>query len=437
MDRKVSVVLALMITGLFPAASIYAWQNRAPSYTEEGAIDIALNYLKNSPTFKFDGILDSINVTGAFRARTPTPTWVITMDFMCSHSGYGDRDGQMLLQVITPHTMAVTIVEGKVTEAAIDGQWDEMAQEPLEDDEPYTEDQAVDIALDFVMNSPTFLFDGIVDSVEMISVEPLRMLWTWEVTVRFQCSHAGYGDRTGMILAQVITTHKIRVVVSEGEVIRATVDETWDELNQHELAQSELLPPEYAKDLAIQHIILSHPELDLELPEAWAFEVLTPESLVGASTHQFTGGNWEVNVSYAVVMRPDYTVSIRYTGDVSFTWEGKVDQSSNVEETTTSLSPSILSQEDARDIVVSYLIDGVDQLRGLEVPSEWVVDDLTPEGLLGYSSLEFRADGWTVKVSNPVVWKPTYEVEVEYSGEFTLNWKGTVDQSGNVEEASG
>jgi len=332
MDRKISVIIALMITGLFPAATIYAWQNRAISYTEE---------------------------------------------------------------------------------------------------------QAVDIALDFVVNSPTFLFDGIMYSVEMASVEPLRMLWTWEVKVRFQCSHAGYGDRTGMVLAQVITAHEIRVVVSEGVVIRATVDETWDELNQRELAQSELLPPEYAKDLAIQYIILSHPELDLELPEAWAFEVLTPEGLVGASTHQFTGGNWEVNVSYAVVMRPDYTVSIRYTGDVSFTWEGTVDQSSNVEETTSSLRPSILSQEYARDIAVSYLMDSVEQLQGLEAPSEWAVEDLTPEGLLGYSSVEFRADGWTVKVSNPVVWKPTYEVDVEYSGEFTLTWKGTVDQSGSVEETTG
>jgi hypothetical protein len=436
MDRKVSVVLALMITSLFPAASIYAWQNRTPSYTEEGTIDIALEYLKNSPTFKFDGILDSINVTGAFRARTPIPTWVVSIGFECSHSGYGDRTGQILLQLITPYTIAVTVVEGRVTEATIDGQWDEMAQELLDDDEPYTKDEAVDIALDFVMNSPTFLFDGIVDSVETVSVEPLRMLWTWEVTVRFQCSHAGYGDRTGMMLAQVITTHEIRVGVSEGEVIRATVDETWDELNQREVVKSELLPPEYAKDLAIQYIIDNYLELDLELPEAWAFEVLTPEGLVGASTHQFTGGNWEVNVSYAVVMRPDYTVSIRYTGDAGFTWEGTVNQSSNVEETTTSLRPRILSQEDARDIVVSYLIDGFEQLKGLEAPSEWVVEDLTPEGLLGYSSLEFRAEGWTVKVSNPVVWKPTYEVEVEYSGVFALTWKGAVDQSGSVEETT-
>jgi hypothetical protein len=106
-----------------------------------------------------------------------------------------------------------------------------------------------------------------------------------------------------------------------------------------------------------------------------------------------------------------------------------VDQSSNVEETTTSLRPSILSQENARDIEVSYLMDSVEHLKGLETPYNWAVEDLTPEGFLGYTNVEFRA---RVKVSNPVVWKPTYEVEVEYSGEFTLTWKGTVDQSGSV-----
>jgi len=62
MDRKISVIIALMITGLFPAATIYAWQNRAISYTEEQAVDIALDFVVNSPTFLFDGIMDSVEM---------------------------------------------------------------------------------------------------------------------------------------------------------------------------------------------------------------------------------------------------------------------------------------------------------------------------------------------------------------------------------------
>ena len=124
MDKRTSLVLALVITGVFPVITLNALQNRPEEYTEQGAIDAALYYLKNSPIFKYDGMLDSINVTGAYRARTPTPTWLVAISFDCRHSGYGDRDGQMLLQVISPHVMGVIVEEGEVIEAAIDGRWD-------------------------------------------------------------------------------------------------------------------------------------------------------------------------------------------------------------------------------------------------------------------------------------------------------------------------
>ena len=109
------------------------------------------------------------------------------------------------------------------------------------------------------------------------------------------------------------------------------------------------------------------------------------------------------------------------------------DQSGNVEETSTSLSPPILLQEDARDIVVAHLIGSLPELRGHEAPEDWAVTDLTPEGLLGLSISEFTSGAWTVRVRNPVVWKPTYEVEVEYASDPALTWQGTVDQSGSVE----
>lgn len=327
-----SVVLALMVSGLFPALSIYAWQTRpAGAYTENEAKIIAIHYLKNSPTFKFDGIAESVQVTGAYRARTLTPTWL--------------------------------------------------------------------------------------------------------VSISFECRHAGYGDRTGMMLAQVITPHQMGIIVEEGRVIEAVIDDRWDELNQHEIVESELLPPEFAKDLTIEYILENYPELGaIPTPEFWAIEILTPLGLIGSSIQQFTGGGWTVNVTYPMVMRPVYTISIRYSGDISFTWEGTVDQDRNVGEIEfrrVDITPE--PPEFARDTAIDYILQTYEELGGLQVPSSWETRDLTP-GLVGASNLQYIGDGWTVNVSYPVVLKPRYTVEIEYVGDTSFTWKGTVDQSGSVDE---
>lgn len=432
MDKKLSVFFALVVVGVFPALALNAWYNNPVEYTEQGAIDAALFYLKNSPTFKYDGMPDSINVTGAYRARTPTPTWLVVIEFDCANSGYGDRTGQIVLEVETHHEISVIVEEGVVIQAAIDGEWDEMAQEPLESGDPDS-DSAEEIALEFLRNGATFKFDGIEESVE---VEEMRILESYPVQyiviIRFDSRHAGYGDRTGQILAQVITPHSAWVKVVNGEVVSAVLDNTWDELSQ-EAKQSELITPEQARALVIQYILEKY-DITAPVPEAWTFAILTPEGLVGASTQQFVGGGWEMNISFPAVITPIYAMSVSYTGETSFTWEGTVNQLCNVMEISTSLRPEILMPEDARDIAVEYVIKNMEAMKGVEIPSGWLAEETTPSGLVGFSSRRYMCDGWSVKVSWPVVWKPTYQVEIEYTGEFTYSWEGTVDQSGSIEE---
>jgi len=293
-------------------------------------------------------------------------------------------------------------------------------------------DVSESIALWYLESCPTFSFDGIVPSIQILDVKALESYPVqYIVTISFECSHAGYGNRTGQVLAQVITPHEIVITIIDGKVVSAIIDGYWDEIKQHEEVRSELIPPEMAKDLAVQYILENYPDLLVELPEVWSFEILTSEGIVGASVQQFVGNGWVVNVSFPVIAKPDYKVSIRYDGIDDFEWEGSVKQSCYVEESLISVRPRILSQEDARDIAVAYLLENFEDLEGLEAPSEWSVEDLTPEGLVGYFKQEFTAGGWTVRVGNPVVWKPVFEVEVEYGGEFS--WKGTVDQSGSVE----
>jgi hypothetical protein len=326
---KLSVVLALIVAGAFPALSLYAWYTAGPGYDDEDVVrEIATIYLKNRPTFRFDGVPESVSLTSIDALESLPITWLVTLKFESRYAGYGDRSGQVLLPVITSHEMRLRIIRGVVEEAVIDGIWDELGQAHI-----YTEEKAVSVALEFLRNSPTFLYDGIPETVKFIGVEPLRCPYTWEVSISFDCRHAGYGDRKGMMLAQVITHHMIRVVIQRNEVVGAVIDDEWDEINQREVVRSELLPPEYAKDLAIEYVLENHPELGkIPIPEVWAFESLIPEGMVGINKVQYIGDGWTVNVTNPVVWKPVYTIEMEYSDMVSFYWEGTVDQSENIVE---------------------------------------------------------------------------------------------------------
>jgi len=117
------------------------------------------------------------------------------------------------------------------------------------------------------------------------------------------------------------------VVIQRGEVIRAVIDGRWDELKRGYLVQSELGPPEFARDAAIEYLLQKHWGLGgVRTPAYWETWDLTPPGLVGASTQQYVGDGWTVNVSYPIVLSPTYGVEIDYEGDVSFRWKGAVDQ---------------------------------------------------------------------------------------------------------------
>lgn len=96
-----------------------------------------------------------------------------------------------------------------------------------------TWDNVSAFAYDFVKSSPTFSFDGVADSLRVDSarISPNNPN-EFAVFLTFDSSHAGYGDRTNLILAQVITTHNVHVKVIDGKVTYAVMDGVWDELNQ-------------------------------------------------------------------------------------------------------------------------------------------------------------------------------------------------------------
>lgn len=89
-------------------------------------------------------------------------------------------------------------------------------------------------AEDFVRGSPTFAFDGIEDSLRLADTLEISQPASWTFVFEYDASHAGYGDRAGQVLAQVITPHTASVTVTDGEVVYGTLDNKWDMLEQTE-----------------------------------------------------------------------------------------------------------------------------------------------------------------------------------------------------------
>ena len=97
---------------------------------KEQASAASLSLIKNSPTFAFDGIKDSIKQVKVESADNGL-TWKLLYIFKTSHPGHGDRSEQMLTQVITEHTAQITVTSCKITSAVCDNAWNLLTDSPL------------------------------------------------------------------------------------------------------------------------------------------------------------------------------------------------------------------------------------------------------------------------------------------------------------------
>ena len=91
---------------------------------------LAESFLRNSPTFRFDGLPVSVELID--RTGGDCDTCVsYTFGFESSHPGYGDRTDLPLAAAVTPHEAIISIEDGLVTGARIDSIWDVIAQSPI------------------------------------------------------------------------------------------------------------------------------------------------------------------------------------------------------------------------------------------------------------------------------------------------------------------
>ncbi|MBN2335935.1 hypothetical protein JXL21_10295 [Candidatus Bathyarchaeota archaeon] len=301
----------------------------------------------------------------------------------------------------------------------------------------FTEEHAVQVATQYLDGMPTYAFDGMPDTVEVVKVEPLRMPNTWEVTIEFTSRNGGYGDRTGVFVITVLTPHTTRIVVSEGRVIRAVTDEVYDEVNEVEFPTEDTTAEE-AEEIAIVFLRNSPTfsfdgvpgsirVLDVAVAESYPVQYFI--SVVFECSHAGYGDR--TGQVLAQVITPHTIKIVVSSGEVrSAVIDGKWDELNQMD----SAVSEFFTPEEARDHALAYVKAKYPEAGDLPASEEWSVTDLTPEGLLGASTFEYSGLGWTVRVGYPVVLKPTYTVVVNYSGEPSISWEGSVDLSGAVTE---
>jgi hypothetical protein len=116
----ITIFLVLMMLGTTACSG--------KTYTEAESKQIAEDFVQNEATFVFDGMEETLELTDTAKVENG---WQFTYKFDSAQAGYGDRTGQMLAQVITPHTAVITVISGKVTAAVMDGYWDMKTQKAL------------------------------------------------------------------------------------------------------------------------------------------------------------------------------------------------------------------------------------------------------------------------------------------------------------------
>lgn len=91
----------------------------------EKAKQIAEQAAKKAPTYKFDG---SDLKYESYQELECENCWEFTFSFTGRQAGHGDREGQMLAQVITPHQIRVNVQGEKVVAVVTDRTYDELKQ---------------------------------------------------------------------------------------------------------------------------------------------------------------------------------------------------------------------------------------------------------------------------------------------------------------------
>ncbi len=128
------VIIALITVIGFFISSLEVPKEIEDDETKEEYIDLAKSWIReNVKTFTERGGSDLEYVRAV---EVEEDIYEVTFDFNSAFAGYGPKtEEEMAAQVITEHTVIVTLEDGEVTSAITDGRYDEINEKFLEEEE--------------------------------------------------------------------------------------------------------------------------------------------------------------------------------------------------------------------------------------------------------------------------------------------------------------
>jgi hypothetical protein len=96
------------------------------------------------------------------------------------------------------------------------------------------------VAEEFVKQEVTYRIGSMPSTFKLISTATVANGWEYEF--EFDSWYAGYGDRSGQVMAQLKTHHTVKIAVQNGVVKSAIMDAVWDMMNQRMLDEFEISP---------------------------------------------------------------------------------------------------------------------------------------------------------------------------------------------------
>jgi hypothetical protein len=124
------VICAWPLTCVGASASPETPLAKTMALATDGAAGVAIveAYVKQSPTFQFDGLAQTVRLE-SMRSLTACPgCYEYTLYFESQFPGYGDRAGRTLTPGRTPHRAKIVLAGATVVSGVLDDAWDMSRQ---------------------------------------------------------------------------------------------------------------------------------------------------------------------------------------------------------------------------------------------------------------------------------------------------------------------
>jgi putative hemolysin len=172
----------------------------------------------------------------------------------------------------------------------------------------------------------------------------------------------------------------------------------------------------------------------IEQIEPWIEQNITPDGVVGSSTIRFVSGPLTIVISAPAAAPAPSVYTIEEASFIvnGFHWEGTLSPDGQIAESIVILPATILSEEQARDAVLEYIIGAY------TLPSfgEW-----TDQGMAATDAdttvIVFASGPWVVEIeyapAAPLI--SSYQVTVDNNSEG-IRWEGDISLHGEIVEIS-